>query len=42
MELPPGSYLIEASCEGYETRRERVTIFGDEDVTISLELRPRK
>ena len=42
MELSPGSYLVEASCEGYETRRQRVTIFGDEDVTVSLELRPRK
>ncbi len=42
MELSPGSYLIEASCEGYETRKQWVTIFGDEDVTVSLELRPRK
>jgi hypothetical protein len=42
MELPPGGYLVEASCEGYETRREWVTIFGDEDVTVSLELRARK
>lgn len=39
MELSPGSYLIEASCEGYETRKERITIFGDEDVTVSIELR---
>ncbi|HQB31480.1 MAG TPA: CsgG/HfaB family protein [Syntrophales bacterium] len=42
MELSPGSYLVEASCEGYETRKQWVTIFGDEDVTVSLELRPRK
>jgi len=41
IELRPGSYLIEGSCEGYETLKEWVTIFGDEDVTVSLELRKR-
>lgn len=41
IELPPGSYLIEASCDGYETRKERIAIFGDEDVTVSIELRKR-
>ncbi len=35
--LPPGSYVVEVTGRGYETKRETVRI-GDSDVTLPVEL----